>query len=129
MALNMYYFTEEENNRVEEWIKANSVPLCSNFYDYYKEDTKMNEKLHQELLDYMHNLYITKNHDYGNSVHDTYEKYGLTSFLVRIEDKLNRVRTLSKNDAKVNDEKIEDTLMDMANYAILAVMELRGYDN
>ena len=81
------------------------------------------------MLDDMHNLYITKNHDYGNSVHDTYEKYGLTSFLVRIEDKLNRARTLSKNDAKVNDEKIEDTLMDMANYAILAVMELRGYDN
>ena len=88
-----------------------------------------NIELHKEMLDSMHNLYITKNHDYGNSVHDTYEKYGLTSFLVRIEDKLNRARTLSKNDAKVNDEKIEDTLMDMANYAILAVMDLRGYDN
>ena len=88
-----------------------------------------NIELHKEMLDSMHNLYITQNHDYGNSVHDTYEKYGLTSFLVRIEDKLNRARTLSKNDAKVNDEKIEDTLMDMANYAILAVMELRGYDN
>ena len=88
-----------------------------------------NIELHKEMLDSMHNLYITKNHDYGNSVHDTYEKYGLTSFLVRIEDKLNRARTLSKNDAKVNDEKIEDTLMDMANYAILAVMELRGYDS
>ena len=88
-----------------------------------------NIELHKEMLNSMHNLYITKNHDYGNSVHDTYEKYGLTSFLVRIEDKLNRARTLSKNDAKVNDEKIEDTLMDMANYAILAVMELRGYDN
>ena len=88
-----------------------------------------NIELHKEMLDSMHNLYITKNHDYGNSVHDTYKKYGLTSFLVRIEDKLNRARTLSKNDAKVNDEKIEDTLMDMANYAILAVMELRGYDN
>ena len=88
-----------------------------------------NIELHKEMLDSMHNLYITKNHDYGNSVHDTYEKYGLISFLVRIEDKLNRARTLSKNDAKVNDEKIEDTLMDMANYAILAVMELRGYDN
>ena len=88
-----------------------------------------NIELHKKTLDDMHNLYITKNHDYGNSVHDTYEKYGLTSFLVRIEDKLNRARTLSKNDAKVNDEKIEDTLIDMANYAILAVMELRGYDN
>ena len=53
-------------------------------------------------------------------------KYGLTSFLVRLEDKLNRARTLSKQEAKVKDEKIEDTLLDMANYAILAVLELRG---
>lgn len=34
----------------------------------------MNEKLHQELLDYIHKLYITKNKDYGSSVHDTYTK-------------------------------------------------------
>ena len=51
---------------------------------------------HQELLNTMHELYVTKNHDYGDSVHDTYEKYGLVSFLVRIEDKLNRARTLNK---------------------------------
>jgi len=85
----------------------------------------MNAKLHQELIDYLHELYITKNADYGNSVHDTYEKYGLTSFLVRMEDKMNRARTLSQKEAKVNDEKIEDTLFDLANYAILAIMELR----
>lgn len=87
-----------------------------------------NIELHDKMLKDMHDLYIAKNHDYGNSVHDTYEKYGLTSFLVRIEDKLNRARTLNQTDAQVNDEKIEDTLMDMANYAILAVMELRGYE-
>lgn len=81
---------------------------------------------HQELLDGLHNLYITKNRDYGDSVHDTYEKYGLVSFLVRLEDKLNRARTLSKQAAVVQDEKIEDTLLDMANYALLAVLELKG---
>ena len=82
---------------------------------------------HKELLDNLHNLYIAKNHDYGDSVHDTYEKYGLTSFLVRMEDKLNRVRTLDKNsdDIQVPTEKIEDTLLDLANYAILAVLELK----
>lgn len=47
-----------------------------------------------------------------------------------MEDKLNRVRNLNKDnvkisDAKVKDEKIEDTLMDLANYAILAIMELK----
>lgn len=83
-------------------------------------------EVHKELLDGLHNLYITKNRDYGDSVHDTYEKYGLVSFLVRLEDKLNRARTLSKQAAVVQDEKIEDTLMDMANYAILAVIELKG---
>ena len=83
-------------------------------------------EVHKELLDGLHNLYITKNRDYGDSVHDTYEKYGLVSFLVRIEDKLNRARTLSKQAAVVQDEKIEDTLLDMANYAVLAVLELKG---
>ena len=79
---------------------------------------------HEELLNYIHNMYITKNHDYGDSVHDTYMKYGITSFLVRLEDKLNRARTISKKEQLVKDEKLMDTLLDMANYAILAVMEL-----
>lgn len=122
---NMYYFTEEENSKIEEWVKAHSIPVCNNFYDYYKEDN-MNEKLHQELLDYIHKLYITKNKDYGSSTHDTYIKYGFTSFLVRLEDKLNRARVISQNKANVADEKLEDTLLDLANYAILAVMELKG---
>ena len=83
-------------------------------------------QLHKELIDYLHNLYITKNADYGDSVHDTYEKYGLVSFLVRLEDKLNRARTLSTKDGFVADEKLEDTLLDMANYAILAVIEMKA---
>lgn len=86
-----------------------------------------NIQLHKELIDYLHNLYITKNNDYGNSVHDTYEKYGLTSFLVRLEDKLSRARSLHlKKEQLVNDEKLEDTLLDLANYAILAVIELKN---
>lgn len=83
-----------------------------------------NIEKHKEFCDYLNNLYIEKNHDYGDSVHDTFLKYGLTSFLVRMEDKLNRARTLNTKDALVNDEKITDTLLDLANYAIIAVIEL-----
>lgn len=82
-------------------------------------------KVHKELLDNIHNLYVTKNHDYGDSVHETYLRYGLTSYLVRMEDKLNRARILEKQESKVKDEKLEDTLLDLANYAILAVLELK----
>ena len=74
----------------------------------------------------MAELYELKNKDYGSSTHDTYTKYGFTSFLVRLEDKLNRARVISQNKANVADEKLEDTLLDLANYAILAVMELKG---
>lgn len=89
------------------------------------EDFKV--KMHKEIIDSMYDLYERKNKDYGDSVHDTYEKYGMTSFLVRMEDKLNRIRTLTKDDAiaLVPDEKIEDTLLDLANYAVLAIIELR----
>lgn len=84
-------------------------------------------EMHKEIIDSMHDLYVRKNKDYGDSVHDTYERYGMTSFLVRMEDKLNRVKTLTDNNAiaLVSDEKIEDTLIDLANYAILAIIELR----
>lgn len=81
---------------------------------------------HENICTYLHDLYYRKNSDYGGSVTETFNKYGLVSFLVRLEDKLNRARSLTqKGSAKVNDEKIEDTLMDMANYAMLAVIELR----
>ena len=88
----------------------------------------MEEKFakHKEIVLGLNELYVAKNKDYGDSVHDTYTKYGLTSFLVRLEDKLNRVRTLSRQEDRVMEEKIEDTLLDMANYDILAVLELKG---
>lgn len=85
-----------------------------------------NIKSYQDIIKKMEEIYIAKNHDYGNSVHDTYEKYGMTSFLVRMEDKMNRLRSLSTKTSKVKDEKIEDTLQDLANYAILAMIELKG---
>lgn len=86
----------------------------------------MNEvELFKEITNKMLEIYEAKNTDYGSSVSDTYRDFGLVSFLVRIQDKLNRLKTLSKQNAKVTDEKIEDTLLDMANYSILALIELK----
>lgn len=117
---------------VQENKKAKIIVHEPVSYEEYfsPQHQQMEKKIqkHKELIDGLHELYVTKNSDYGDSVHDTYKKYGLTSFLVRLEDKLNRARTLSRKgtwDRKVLDEKIEDTLLDMANYAILAVIELQ----
>lgn len=83
-----------------------------------------NVEKHKQICEHLTKLYEDKNHDYGDSVHDTFMKYGLTSFLVRMEDKLNKARTLNNKQSKVNDEKITDTLMDLANYAIISLIEL-----
>ena len=69
-------------------------------------------------------IYVAKNSDYGNSVTDTYAKFGDVSFMVRITDKINRATSLlSKNNRQVQDEKLEDTIKDMINYGILWLIE------
>ena len=61
------------------------------------------------------------NHDYDNSFDKTMDKYGDTAYFLRIEDKLNRLINLSKKEAKVNDEKVEDTLKDIIGYTLLMI--------
>lgn len=80
----------------------------------------------KNITESMLDLYTRKNSDYGNSVADTFDRFGLESFLVRLYDKLNRATQLSQKgyEQKVVDEKIEDTLMDMANYSIMALIEM-----
>ena len=80
----------------------------------------------KQITNEMVNLYERKNSDYGNSIHDTYMKYGAVAYLVRMEDKINRVRSLTQGNNQKVDEKIKDTLVDLANYSILMLLELEG---
>ena len=73
-------------------------------------------------------LYERKNADYGKSFSKSYEEFGLTSPVIRLSDKVERLKTLSKQEAKVKDESIQDTVMDIAVYAMLTLMELMNKD-
>lgn len=85
------------------------------------------EEEHKKLCEYIHNMYKAKNADYGGSVTETYKKYGIVSFLVRMEDKLNRLSSITKNKKlNVTNESAVDTLLDLANYALLAAIELKN---
>lgn len=84
-----------------------------------------NEEKFIEVLQELSDLYHRKNHDYGDSFRKSLEEFGLVAAVVRMSDKMERVKTLSKGQkAEVRDEKIRDTLVDLANYAIMTVMEL-----
>ncbi len=64
-------------------------------------------------------LFERKNSDYG----DSFATYGTVGVLVRIGDKLSRLTNISKKGvALVDDETLRDTLIDLHNYAGMAVM-------
>ena len=82
--------------------------------------------IYQHIISNLEDTYKKKNSDYGNSVGDTYEKFGDISFLTRITDKYNRMVNLvcnSNNVRKVKDEALEDTILDLANYCLLWLVE------
>ena len=72
----------------------------------------------------MTKTYISKNHDYGNSFEKSLDEFGIVASVVRLGDKMNRIKSLIKKKNLVTNESIEDTLLDMANYGIMTVMWL-----
>lgn len=92
----------------------------------------MTEKVmrHKEICDELNALYARKNHDYGDSFHQTFVEEGLAMSRIRLGDKFARFKTLSRiyptdsTQQQVTDESIMDTLLDLANYAIMTVLEL-----
>ena len=64
-------------------------------------------------------LFIKKNTDYG----DAFAKYGLVGVLMRIEDKIQRAMSITKNGVNlIKDEGIRDTLVDLHNYSAMALI-------
>lgn len=92
------------------------------FTDKVNDKSNLHAKLCAELTD----TYRRKNHDYGDAFHQSYIEDGLTMAKIRIGDKYSRFKSLIKSDQMVKDESIRDTLMDMANYCIMTVMEMDG---
>lgn len=70
-------------------------------------------------------LYAERNEKYGDSFSKTFQEYGPTVALIRLEDKLNRAKSLISNGLNGSDgESIIDTLKDLSNYSNMAIIEL-----
>lgn len=70
--------------------------------------------MHREICEEINDLYDRKNHDYGDSFHQTFVEEGMAMARIRLGDKFNRFKTLSRaREQKVDDESIRDTLIDL----------------
>ena len=118
-------------DRIEDVSNSLSLEEAEILYNIIQE---LNDMRHifgsesgefRDITNSMIQTYQAKNQDYGNSFEKSLYKFGLVASIIRLSDKMNRIECLSQTKAKVKDESIEDTLLDLANYAIMTVIWLR----
>ena len=111
-----------ENDKSEvadngEWsfkVNATSIPKT--------ED----EFRHRKILAEMADTFSKKNSDYGNAFEEILDDFGASYAVGRLKEKHKRLtKLITSNKQEVEDESIEDTLLDMANYAVLTIMWLQ----
>ena len=78
------------------------------------------------ITEQMNEIFCKKRRDYGQTSTETYKKFGPISMYLRMYDKMGRLENLMVKGQKNNvGEAIDDTLLDLANYAIITIIERR----
>lgn len=75
-----------------------------------------------EVIEAVKNLLLAKNASYGD---DNLRRFGRYGILVRVSDKVERIRNLLESGKQAVFETEMDTWMDIAGYAIQAIRFIR----
>lgn len=86
-------------------------------------NTKTTVERFREITQNLADLYEKKNANYGNSFEKLFQELGPIAGLVPLHNKLDRITNLVKG-GKNDFESLEDSLVDLANYAIMNLIEL-----
>lgn len=136
--------TLEINNDINFYVRTISQIQKNIFNEINKTDDSIQITNKSQILNELHNLsifslimlqeltkekvvhiihknkelFINKNEDYGNS----FEDFKLIGIIVRLNDKINRIKSIYKLKQPKVDEKIEETINDLYNYCIIGLM-------
>ena len=100
--------------------------ISSRYPSTYEEFTRINDRMLELFCDKQAD-YGPTNIGMGNAVVDTDEgvKRSLLGLSVRMNDKVQRLMNITLNDREPNNESIEDTLIDLANYSVMALIVMK----
>lgn len=129
-------FFETEDNSIKgcfghDGISIPNIPTLDEAFGTFNKGSNCGEDKKTEtefgvITRQMEETYNAKNKDYGSSFDHNLDKWGLVAAAIPLSNKMNRIESLIKNrESMVSTESIEDTLLDMANYAIMTVMWMR----
>lgn len=79
----------------------------------------------KEILNELLKVYEEKNKQYGNSFSELYDELGPISAITQILHKSNRLKALVKTN---NLDAIKDTLIDLANYSVMTLDEIKKHE-
>lgn len=111
--------TTENIQEINELPKINVLPGKRDSNEYCSFN---------EILNTMADLHQKKNSNYGDAAYKGYQEFGLIYYIIQLHNKLNRLKSLSQGEDDKVGESIDDTLMDMACYAVMA-LEARHRNN
>lgn len=114
----------EKFSRVSKKECFMSSKHSPDFFDVFVKLSTGDAETFRAITNKMCNTFEVKNSDYGDSFHKLFEECGMTYAYGHLAEKLERINSLRKNEAKVKGESMKDSLYDLANYAILTIMEL-----
>lgn len=111
-----------------QWDKMTENKITEEMISNATDTT--NPFTYSQILTRMHKTHERKNHDYGDAAYQGYKKFGPTYFLVQLHNKLSRLESLTAPGAEtqVKDESIDDTLLDLANYAVMYLESRHRHD-
>jgi hypothetical protein len=114
----------EKFSRVSKKESFMSSKHSPDFLDVFVKSSTGDTEAFRAITNKMCNTFEVKNSDYGDSFHKLFEECVMTYAYGHLAEKLERINSLRKNEAKVKGESMKDSLYDLANYAILTIMEL-----
>lgn len=82
----------------------------------------MFELILNQKIDEIADMLVKKNNSYGNSYFKTREEFGKIVFLIRLTDKLNRLKMLVETSKDEYFESYEDTIKDIIGYCLLELI-------
>lgn len=114
---------------IEERRKWMEDPESCNFIAGEMPTDLINPQTVFDAYRKLNQTFVDKNHDYGGSFEESLNEYGIIASIIRIGDKYNRLRTLTRVDTGGRvAESLSDTLLDMANYAVMTAVWIQGIE-
>lgn len=115
---------EVYSTKIENLDKIFKPCTIKSFEPASKKKEEMKDTF-ESICEDMTATHKAKDHDYGSSFHNLFKELGINYAYGHLREKLERVKTLKDNEAKVKGESMIDSLKDLANYAIMTIIELQ----